>query len=252
MFNEKILSDKVALVTGGGRGIGKAIVIEMAKAGADVVFFYNASAEKAAALQDELQNQGLKVTAMQMDVRNRDQVTAVIDKIAEEKGKIDILVNNSGIIRDGLLMAFSEEEIRDVFDTNIIGTMNVTQAVAPYMMRKRFGKIINMSSVGGHAPGRGQSNYAATKGAVNAFTKAMAVELASRKIQVNAIAPGVIETDISAEVRELASDQILNEILMKRFGQPEEVAYLATFLASPFADYINGQIISIDGGFKMG
>src|SRR6056297_2533351 len=132
MFNQNVLADKVAVITGGGRGIGKAIVIEMAKAGADVVFFYNSSVEKATALQDELRNQDLKVTAMQMDVRNREQVTQVIDKIVDEKGKIDVLVNNSGIIRDGLLMGFSEDEIRDVFDTNIIGTMNVTQAVTPY------------------------------------------------------------------------------------------------------------------------
>lgn len=251
MFNEKILADKSALITGGSRGIGKAIVVEMAKAGADVVFGYNSNVEKAESLQNELRQNNLKVTALKMDVRNREQVNAVVEQIANEKGKIDILVNNSGIIRDGLLMGFSEEDIHEVFETNIIGTMNVTQAVVPYMMRKRAGKIINMSSVSGHAPGRGQSNYAATKGAINAFTKAMAVELAPRKIQVNAIAPGVIETDISEQVRELASEEILNEILMKRFGQPEEVAYLATFLASPYADYINGQIISIDGGFKM-
>lgn len=252
MFNEKVLENKVALVTGGGRGIGKAVVEELAKAGADVVYFYNSSADKALNMQEELQSKGLKVTAMKMDVRDRTQVSATIEEVAANKGQLDILVNNSGIVKDGLLMGFTEEEIRAVFDTNIIGVFNVTQAVVPYMMRKRAGKIINISSVSGTAPGRGQSNYAATKGAVNAFTKAMAVELAPRKIQVNAIAPGVIETDISQEVRDAASEQILAEILLKRFGKPEEVAYLATFLASKYADYINGQILHVDGGFKMG
>ncbi len=252
MFNDKVLENKVAIVTGGGRGIGKAIVTQMAKAGAKVIFFYHSSEDSAQALVDSLNNENLSVQAKKVDVRNLEEVTENIDAIAEaHDGQIDILVNNSGIIRDGLLMGLSAEDIRAVFDTNIIGTMNVTQAVVPYMMRKRRGKVINMSSVGGHAPGRGQSNYAATKGAVNAFTKAMAVELAPRKIQVNAIAPGVIETDISQEVRDMAADKILDEILLKRFGQPEEVAYLATFLASSYADYINGQIISIDGGFKM-
>lgn len=252
MFKQTVLENKVALVTGGGRGIGKAIVAELAKAGAEVVFFYNSSANKALELQEQLQSQGLKVTAMQMDVRDRNQVTATIEEVIKLKNQIDILVNNSGIVKDGLLMGFTEEEIRAVFDTNIIGMFNVTQAVVPYMMCKRAGKIINISSVSGNAPGRGQSNYAATKGAVNAFTKALAVELSPRKIQVNAIAPGVIETDISQEVREAAGDQILNEILLKRFGKAEEVAYLATFLASPYADYINGQIMYVDGGFKMG
>lgn len=251
MFNEKVLENKIALVTGGSRGIGKAIVTELAKAGADVTFFYHKSADKAFALQDDLHGQGLKTTAMQMDVCNRTQIATVIDEIAKKHGKIDILVNNSGIIKDGLLMGFSEDEIQAVFNTNIIGMMYVTQAVVPYMMRKRSGKIINISSVSGRAPGRGQSNYAASKGAVDAFTKAMAVELAPRNIRVNAIAPGVIETDISKEVRDLATDQILSEILLKRFGQPEEVAYLAAFLASPYSDYMNGQIVCVDGGFKM-
>lgn len=251
MFRENILQNKIALITGGARGIGKAIVEELAKAGADVIFFYNSSTDKALSLQDQLQNQGLKVTAMQMDVCHRTQVDSTIEKVADLKGQIDILVNNSGIVKDGLLMGLSEEEIRSVFETNIIGMMQVTKAVIPYMMRKRSGKIINISSVSGHAPGRGQSNYAATKGAVNAFTKAMAVELAPRNIYVNAIAPGVIETDISQDVRDKATDQILANVLVKRFGKPEEVAYLATFLASPYSNYINGQILCVDGGFKM-
>lgn len=253
MFNEKVLENKVALVTGGGRGIGKAIVTELAKAGAEVIFCYHASADKALAVQEDLRNQGLKVTAIKMDVRDRNQVLGVVEEIATKyNGQIDVLVNNSGIVKDGLLMGFTEEEIRAVLDTNIMGVFNVTQAVVPYMTRKRSGKIINISSVSGNAPGRGQSNYAASKGAINAFTKAMAVELAPRKITVNAIAPGVFETDISKDVRDAAADQILAEILLKRFGKPEEVAYLATFLASKYADYINGQILYVDGGFKMG
>lgn len=251
MFNHSGLEDKIAIVTGGARGIGKAITTQLAKEGADVIFFYNSSVEMALAFQEEAEKEGLKITAMKMDVRNKTEIEATIQEVIDTKKRIDILVNNSGIIRDNLLMGFSEEDIKAVFDTNIIGMFFVTQAVVPYMMRQRAGKIINISSVGGTMPGRGQSNYAATKGAVNAFTKAMAVELARRNILVNAIAPGVIETDMSKEVRDLGGDEALSKILLKRFGKPEDVAHMATFLASKYGDYINGQIINVDGGFKL-
>jgi len=251
MFQNKVLENKVAFVTGGARGIGNAIVKQLAKEGAKVIFTFNFSADKAKAFCNEAKAEGLDITAMKMDVCNKEEVSTVIDEVINTYEKIDILVNNSGIIRDNLLMGFENDDIEAVFNTNIIGMFNVTKTIVPYMMRKRSGKIINISSVGGEKPGRGQSNYAATKGAVNSFTKALSVELAKRKILVNAVAPGVIETDISKEVRDLAEDESKSKILLGRYGKPEEVANLVNFLASPFADYINGQVLHIDGGFKM-
>jgi len=150
-----------------------------------------------------------------------------------------------------ILLRLSDDDIKEVINTNLIGTMQVTQEVVPYMMKQRAGKIINISSVSAEKGGRGQANYAASKGAVNAMTKSLAVELAKRNITVNAVAPGIIETDISEEVRNLAGEEILNKILVKRYGQAKEVAYLVAFLASKYADYINGEILHIDGGFKM-
>lgn len=251
MFNHQILKNKIAVVTGGAKGIGKAVTEQLAREGATVIFFYHSSAADAERFCEDAKQDNLNILAMKVDVRDKTQIDATIDEIIKTHGQIDILVNNSGIVRDNLIMGFEEGDIEDVFNTNILGMFYVTKAIVPYMMRKRAGKIINMSSVSGSKPGRGQSNYAATKGAVDAFTKALAVELSRRNILVNAVAPGIIETDISKEVRDLAADEIKSKILLKRYGQPEEVANLVTFLASPFADYINGQVINIDGGFKM-
>jgi 3-oxoacyl-[acyl-carrier protein] reductase len=251
MFTDAGLQDKVAIVTGGARGIGKATVEALAKNGAEVFFFYNQSEAQANAFVDECKSAGLKVNALKVDVTDKAKCEETVNKIFDQTQKIDILVNNSGIIRDHLMMALSEEDIRAVIDTNIIGVFNVTQCVAPYMVSRRSGKIINISSVSGEKGGRGQANYAASKGAINAFTKALAVELAPRKINVNAVAPGVIETDISKDIRELATDEVLSKILLKRFGQPQEVANAVLFLASKYADYITGEILHVDGGFKM-
>jgi 3-oxoacyl-[acyl-carrier protein] reductase len=162
-----------------------------------------------------------------------------------------LLVNNAGVIRDNLLTMLEDDDLRAVFDTNITGTFNMARAVAPFMVSARRGKIINISSVSGEKGGRGQANYAASKGAINAFTRALAVELAPRRITVNAVAPGVIETEMSRTVRELGGDEITSRILLKRIGKPEEIAYAVRFLASKFADYITGEILRVDGGFKM-
>ena len=248
MFANDIFNDKVVLVTGGARGIGREIVTQFAKHGASVYFFYHNSQEAAQALVDEL---GEKVNAYRVDINDVQQVAASIDEIINQAEKIDILVNNSGIIRDGLLAALEPQDIKAVIDTNITGTMQVTQAVIPHMMRKRSGSIINISSVSAEKGGRGQTNYAASKGAINAFTKSLAVELAKRKINVNAVAPGVIETEMSAQVRDLAGDKVLDEILLKRYGQTNDIAHAVLFLASPFASYITGEILHVDGGFKM-
>lgn len=251
MFKDAILKDKVAVVTGGSGGIGSAISHLFAQLGAKVFCTYHTNKEKAETWQAEAQKQGLDITALALDVRNQPDCEKLIQDIHGTAERIDILVNNSGIIRDNLLLALSEADIRAVLDTNILGTFYMTQAVVPYMMRNRAGKIINISSVSGEKGGRGQSNYAASKGAINSFTKSMAVELASKKITVNAVAPGVIETDMSKDLRELAADEISSKILLKRYGQASEIAYAVGFLVSPFADYITGQILHVDGGFKM-
>ena len=251
MFTSEMLKDQIALITGGSRGIGRATCLALAKHGAKVYFFYHKNLEAAHALEAEAKNQGLIIKAIQTDVADRNQVAEQIEMIINQENQIDILINNSGIVRDHLMMALSEDDIRQVLDTNVMGVFNVSQAVIPHMVSRRKGKIINLSSVSGEKGGRGQANYAASKGAINAMTKALAVELASRKITVNAVAPGVIETDISKEVRDLASDEILSKILLKRFGKPEEVANAILFLASPMADYITGEILHVDGGFKM-
>jgi len=245
------LAGKVALVTGGSRGIGRAIVERLAGDGADVVFFYRGNAEAAREVVSAVATAGGKAEAQQVDVADGAAVTAAIERLIESRGRIDVLVNNAGIVRDNLLALLSDDDIHSVLDTNIGGAFNVTRAVVPHMISKRAGRIINMSSVSGDKGGRGQANYAASKGAINAFTRAMAVELASRKISVNCVAPGVIETEMSQQVRDLAGDEVKARILLRRYGQPEDVAHAVWFLASRFADYITGEVLHVDGGFKM-
>jgi len=245
------LSGKVAIVTGGSRGIGRAIVELFAAEGVDVTFFYRDNGQAAAEVVAAGATNGHKVVSDQVDIRDSKACAAAVDRVADRCGRIDILVNNAGMIRDNQLAAMDDDDVTLVLDTNVGGVFNVVRAVAPHMIVQRAGKIINLSSVAGEKGGRGQTNYAASKGAINAFTRALAVELASRKITVNAVAPGVIETEMSQDVRELAGDAVTARILLKRYGKPEEVAYAVWFLASRFADYITGQVINIDGGFKM-
>jgi 3-oxoacyl-[acyl-carrier protein] reductase len=245
------LTGKVALVTGGSRGIGRAVVELFARDGMDVVFFFRGNEAAAREVVTAVQAAGGKAEAMQVDVADAEAVAAAVEHIVDGRGRIDVLVNNAGIVRDNILGMLEDEDIRAVLDTNVGGVFNVTRAVVRHMISKRSGRIVNLSSVAAEKGGRGQANYAASKGAINAFTKAMAVELASRKITVNCVAPGVIETEMSQPVRDLADDQIKARILMRRYGQAQDVAHAVWFLASRFADYITGEVLHVDGGFKM-
>lgn len=243
------LKDGVAIVTGGSRGIGRAIAELLAAAGMDVTFTYRDNANAANDVVEK--NPGKKIAAEKVDVRDSAACAAFVEKIFDRAGKIDLLVNNAGVIRDNPLAALEDDDVRAVLETNVTGAFNMARAVVPYMVSKRRGKIVNISSVSGEKGGRGQTNYAASKGAINAFTKALAVELAPRNITVNAVAPGVVETEMSQAVRDLAGDQVKSRILLRRFGKPEDIAHAVWFLSSTYADYITGEILHVDGGFKM-
>ena len=245
------LSGKVAIVTGGSRGIGRAIVELLADEGADVTFFYRDNAQAAADVVAAGGQSGRAIGAEQVDVCDAKACADAVERVAARTDRIDILVNNAGVIRDNQLAALEDDDVTDVLSTNVGGVFNVTRAVVPHMIVQRAGRIINLSSVSATKGGRGQTNYAASKGAVEAFTRALAVELASRKINVNAVAPGVIDTEMSQDVRELAGDTIKAKILLKRFGTPEDVACAVWFLASAYASYVTGEVLHVDGGFKM-
>jgi 3-oxoacyl-[acyl-carrier protein] reductase len=243
------LAGGVAVVTGGSRGIGRAIVEVLAAAGMEVCFTYR---ENSAAASEVIAGcGGAKVSAEQVDVRDAAACAAFTDKLLGRTERIDVLVNNAGVIRDNVLGLLEEQDVKVVLDTNVGGAFNMTRTIVSHMILQRRGKIINISSVSGEKGGRGQTNYAASKGAINAFTRSLAVELASRSINVNAVAPGVIETEMSRAVRERAGDAVKSRILLRRIGRPEEVAYAVWFLSSKYADYITGQILHVDGGFKM-
>jgi 3-oxoacyl-[acyl-carrier protein] reductase len=243
------LTGSVAIVTGGSRGIGRSIVEVLAAAGMEVVFTYR---ENSAAAQEVIAaNPNAKISAEAVDVRDAAACAAFVEKVVDRTDRIDLLVNNAGVVRDNPLTAFEDKDVQDVLDTNVTGAFNMARAVVPFMVSQRRGKIVNLSSVSGEKGGRGQTNYAASKGAINGFTKALAVELAPRGITVNAVAPGVIETEMSRAVRELAGDTIKSRILLRRIGRPEEIAYAVWFLSSKYADYITGEILHVDGGFKM-
>jgi 3-oxoacyl-[acyl-carrier protein] reductase len=247
------LKDQVALVTGGARGIGRGISEALAAEGARVGVVYRGSQQAAEELVSANQGKGGQAIAMQADVSDFEAAQKCVARVLADFGRLDILVNNAGIIHDELFIRLERENWDKVLQTNLGGVFNFCKAVAyEPMMKQRHGRIINVSSVAADHVNPGQTNYAASKGAINSFTKALAVELASRGITVNAIAPGFIETDMSAAVRNKAGDLIKKIIPMRRLGQPDDIAQLAVFLASPAASYITGQVIVVDGGLSLG
>jgi 3-oxoacyl-[acyl-carrier protein] reductase len=246
------LSGRVALVTGGSRGIGRAIVIALAREGAKVAFIYNASREAADKLVAELHEEKRDILAFQCDVKNKTACDDVVASVLEKWEKIDILVNNAGVIRDGLLATMSEANWDEVIGTNLNSVYYFCQAVMRPMMSARYGRIVNVSSVAAEFGNPGQTNYAASKGGVDGFTRCLATEVAKRNITVNAVAPGFIETDMTEAVRNAAGEQIIKRIPVKRLGRPDDIANAVVFLAGTEASYITGQVLRVDGGIALG
>ena len=245
-----LLNDKVAVVTGAGRGIGRAVAIAYAKMGANVVCV-SRTEENASKVATEIEALGQKAWAFAVDVSDTSAVEASAKSILEATGKLDILVNNAGITRDNLLMRMSEEEWDTVLNTNLKGAFNFTKAFTRTFMKQRSGRIINIASVIGLVGNAGQSNYAASKAALLGFTKSVAKELAPRGITANAIAPGFIETDMTAVLDEKVRGSIIDRVPMARFGSPEDIANAAIFLAMESTNYMTGQVLTVDGGMVM-
>ncbi|AZR72748.1 3-oxoacyl-[acyl-carrier-protein] reductase [Anoxybacter fermentans] len=245
------LNGKVAVVTGSSKGIGAAIALAYAKAGAEVAINYNRDKAGAEEIVRKIQAMGHKAKAYQADVSNPDQVKEFIDAVMNDFGKIDILVNNAGITRDTLLVRMKEEDWDRVMDVNLKSMFLCTKAVAKAMIKQRSGKIINITSVVGLIGNPGQANYTAAKAGVIGFTKTVAKELGPRGIQVNAIAPGFIISQMTESLPEKVKEKMLSSIPLGRFGKPEDVADLALFLASDKSDYITGQVFNVDGGMVM-
>ena len=242
---------KVAFITGGSRGIGKEVATKFAENGYNIVINYVSDKTDVEQLRNEWESKGVKTLILKADVTKAEEVENVVKTAIDTFGKIDVLVNNAGITRDNLLMRMSEEEFDKVIETNLKGTFIVTKAVTKYMMKKRNGSIVNLSSVVGVAGNAGQCNYSASKAGVIGFTNSVAKELASRNIRANAVAPGFIETDMTAVLSDAVKENIHNQIPLKRMGSAKEVANLIYFLGSDESSYITGQVINIDGGMVM-
>ena len=246
-----MLKGKTAVVTGGSRGIGKAICLKFAENGADIAFLYAGNTAAAEETLKELESLGVKAKAYQCNVSDADAAAEVLKEITKDFGGIQILVNNAGITKDKLVPMMKAADFDAVIDTNLKGTFNCIRFVSRIMMKQRHGKIINMSSVSGVAGNAGQVNYSAAKAGVIGITKSMARELASRNVNVNAIAPGFIETDMTGALSEKVKEQAVSQIPLGRFGKAEEVAELAGFLAGDKSNYITGQVFHIDGGMVI-
>jgi len=244
----KLLENKTAIITGATRGIGKGIAEVFAQQGANVAFTYSSSVDAAIALEKELSSYGVKAKGYQSNAANFDAAQELAKNVLEEFGSIDILINNAGITKDNLLLRISEEDFDKVIEINLKSVFNLTKAVIRPMMKQRNGSIINMSSVVGVKGNAGQTNYAASKAGILGFTKSVALELGSRNIRCNAIAPGFIETEMTAALPEETVKEWRNAIPLKRGGSPEDIANACVFLASDMSAYITGQTLNVDGG----
>lgn len=250
MFNID-LTGKTAWVTGASRGIGAAIARALGQAGAQVAVAYRSKGVEAEAVVAGIEESGSKALALPCDVADARSCEEAYQKIEGAFGKVDILVNNAGVIADNLFMMLEDSDWQSVLDTNLMGAVRCTRLAMKGMMMRRFGRVINLSSVAATKAGRGQANYAASKGAIEAMTRSLAVEVGRRGVTVNCIAPGVIETDMSAEVRKLGEDEIMERLVIKRYGKAEEIAAWAVLLASEYGAYVTGQVVHVDGGLKM-
>lgn len=243
-----LLKDKTALVTGASKGIGRGIALQLAKSGANVAFTYLSSVEKGQALEAELTSLGIKAKGYRSDASDFNAAEKLIDDVLKDFGSLDIVVNNAGITRDGLLMRMTEEQFNEVVRTNLNSVFNITKACQKPMLRQKSGSIINITSVVGVKGNAGQSNYAASKAGIIGFTKSIALELGSRNIRCNAIAPGFIETEMTEVLPEETVKQWREAIPMKRGGTPEDIANAVVFLASPMSAYVTGQVLHVNGG----
>ncbi|MBI1805980.1 MAG: 3-oxoacyl-[acyl-carrier-protein] reductase [Ignavibacteria bacterium] len=245
------LENKIAFVSGGSRGIGRSVALTLADAGAHVMISYRSAAQEARSVVDQIQQMGRESVAFQVDVSQFNLSREIVEKVVEQFKKLDILVNNAGITKDNLLMRMSEEDWDAVINTNLKSVFNMTKAAIRPMMAQRSGKIINITSIAGIIGNAGQANYAASKAGMIGFTKSLAKELGSRNIQVNAVAPGFVETDMTAKLSEEQRKKLVENIPLRRTAKPEEIAAAVKFLASAAADYITGQVICVDGGMVM-
>ena len=244
----KLLEGKTAIITGASRGIGKGIARVFAQQGANVAFTYSSSVDAAKALEEELNAMGVRAKGYQSNAASFEQAQELADNVVKEFGSIDVLINNAGITKDNLLMRMGEDDFDKVIEVNLKSVFNMTKAVQRTMLKQRKGSIINMSSVVGVKGNAGQSNYAASKAGIIGFTKSMALELGSRNIRSNVIAPGFIETEMTAKLDEDTVNGWRAAIPLKRGGTPEDIANVCVFLASDMSDYITGQTINVDGG----
>ncbi|MBU3101402.1 3-oxoacyl-[acyl-carrier-protein] reductase [Clostridium sp. DSM 17811] len=249
--HELMLKGKTAVVTGASRGIGRAIALKLAKHGANVVVNYRNSVDAVQEVVKEIEALGVKVLAIQADISSYTDVENMIKKSVEEFGSIDVLVNNAGITKDGLLMRMKEADFDSVIDINLKGAFNCTRHVAAIMLKQRSGRIINISSVSGLTGNAGQVNYSAAKAGIIGMTKSVAKEFGSRGVTCNAVAPGYIQTDMTEDLPAKVKDTIMGTIPLKRLGRPEDVANVVAFLATDEAAYITGQVINVDGGMVM-
>ncbi|WP_461613520.1 3-oxoacyl-[acyl-carrier-protein] reductase [Clostridium sp. Marseille-QA1073] len=246
-----MLQGKNVVITGASRGIGRAIALKLASLGANIVFNFKNSINKANELVKEIEALGVKAKAVQGDIAKLEDAEELIRICKEDFGSVDVLVNNAGVTKDNLVMRMKEEDFDIVIDTNLKGTFNTIKHATPIMMKQRSGKIINISSVVGVVGNAGQANYSASKAGVIGLTKSVAKELGSRGVNVNAIAPGFIETDMTEVLKDNIKENLLNNIPLKKLGSSEDVANLVAFLASEQSKYITGQVINVDGGMVM-